>query len=677
MLRFFAKLERSRNLLLMFFCGVLLISLIAFFIPTEYLGPGVGPVRSSEDKTVIAKVGSQEITLKEYKTVLTGLLSNFSQRGNSIPLTIARSVGYDKQAIDQLISKCLILDQGSELNLVGTNSEVNDMIRRQFQGQDGVFIGKNEYLRRIKLNGWDVEDFESNLRNEITARKVHDFLISAAQVSGRDIEEKYKFDNTKVEAVYATLDLEKIRSKFNLTEQELRSYYEAHKNEFKATEPTRKADYIFIPTKEVAKTVPVTEEELKKEYETRKQYEKRASIIKLNVLTPGDQTTVRAKIDELSRKVRPSKDAPGEDFATVAKGNSQDPSAKQGGDIGWIKKEPNKTGQWRQRVYTSDLKVGEIDGPFSEGSAWYLMKVTEEREVPFSQMRDTLKATVQNNKAYTRANELAQKAYEKATEYKDLPRAAEEIAKEIKVPAASLLKTTPYFKNGDEQKDLGDSGSLANNPAFDDATSTLAKGEIGEKVSIPGGFAVSRIVDILDKGAALNFEQARNQVENKYRKEKEPNLAQSRAQEILNQSKNAEDFERLAKAEGLEIKSDTNFNTYTFPGAAQGGLQASNQARSALAALKEGEVAKSPIKVGAAYLIFAAKKRTDADLSKLAQEREGVRQALLNERQNQAYDAFTKAARKRYEDQGKIKIYQDRIDKFFKDAEAAQAAQQQ
>ena len=94
-------------------------------------------------------------------------------------------------------------------------------------------------------------------------------------------------------------------------------------------------------------------------------------------------------------------------------------------------------------------------------------------------------------------------------------------------------------------------------------------------------------------------------------------------------------------------------------------------------ALKEGEVAKSPIKVGASYLIFAAKKRTEADLSKLPAEREGVRQALLSERQGQSFDAFTKAARKRYEDQGKIKIYQDRIDKFFKDAEAAQAAQQQ
>jgi peptidyl-prolyl cis-trans isomerase D len=676
MLRFFAKLERSRNFVLIIFCGLLLIGLIAFYIPTTYLGPGVGPRRSSDDNVVIAKVGSQEITLGEYKSALLNRLSAFGG-GQPIPLTVARSIGFDKDALDQLISGRLVLDLGSELNLTGSNSEVNDAIRRSFAGPNGDFIGKAEYLRQLRLRGTTADEVESGQRDNITARKVRDFLISTAQVSDRDIEEKYKKDNTKVETVYAILDLEKVRSKLKPTEQDLRSYFDARKDEFKADDRTRKVDYIFIPTKEVAKTVPVTDEELKKEYESRKQYEKRASVIRLDVLANSDEGTVKAKIDDLARKVRGSKDVPAEDFATVAKGNSQDPTAKAGGDIGWIKKEPNKPGQWRQRLYTSELKVGDIDGPFRDGKSWYLMKVTDEREIPFAQMRDTLKATVQNNKSYTAANNLAQKAYEKATEYKDLRKAAEEISKEIKVSADSLLKTTPYFKNGDEQKDLGEGNSVANNPAFDDATSTLGKNEIGEKVSIPGGFAIPRVVDILDKGAALSFEQALNQVENKYRREKEPNLAQSRAQDILSQSKNADDFERLAKADGLEIKNDTNFNTYSFPGQAQGGLQTSNQARAALLSLKEGEVAKAPIKVGASYLIFAAKKRTDADLSKLPQEREGVRQTLLSERQSLAFETYTKAARKRYEDQGKIKIFQDRIDKFFKDAEAAQAAQQQ
>ncbi|HEX5083901.1 MAG TPA: peptidylprolyl isomerase, partial [Blastocatellia bacterium] len=205
------------------------------------------------------------------------------------------------------------------------------------------------------------------------------------------------------------------------------------------------------------------------------------------------------------------------------------------------------------------------------------------------------------------------------------------------------------------------------------ATNTLNKGDIGEKVSIPGGFAIPRVTDILDKGAVMSFEQARNEVENKYRQEKEPTFAQSRAQEILNQSKSVADFERLAKAEGLETKSDTNFNSYSFPGGSQG---ASNQARAALMSLKEGEVVKSPIKVGAGYLIFAAKKREEADLSKLPQERDSVRQSILSERQSLAFEAFIKTARKRYEDQGKIKIYQDRIDKFFKSAEAEQQQQQ-
>ena len=674
MLRFFAKLERSRSFLLLAFCALLLVGLIAFYIPNTTLGPGAGIVKSSADDTVIAKVGSQEITLKDYSGALSNMLSAFG-RGNSLPLNIAKSIGYDKQALDQLISERLVIEQGRELKLTGTDREVSDSVKRTFTNEQGAFIGMSEYLRRLRLSGLDEEKYENERRNDITSRKVRDFIISPIQVSDREVDEKYKNDNTKVDVVYATVDREKIRSKFNPTEQELRSYYDARKDEFKADEKTRKVEYIFIPTKEVAKTVPVTDEELKKEYESRKQYEKRASVIKLNVLATSDENTVKTKIDELASKVRGSKGAPGEDFATVAKGNSQDPSAKQGGDIGWIKKEPNKTGQWQQRVYTSDLEVGAVDGPFREGRSWYLLKVTDQREVPFDQMRDTLKATAQNNKAYKVTNDLAQKAYEKATEYKDLRKAAEEIAKEVKVSADSLLKTTPYFKDGDEQKDLGDSASHANNPAFDSATSALPKGEIGEKVSIPGGFAVPRVVDILGKGTTMSFEQARNQVENKYRQEKEPTFAQGRAQEILNQSKSVEDFERLVKAEGLETKSDTNFNNYSFPGASMGGSQASNQARAALKSLKEGEVAKSPIKVGASYLIFAAKKREEADLSKLPQERDGVRQSILSERQSLAFDAFVKAARKRYEDQGKIKIYQDRIDKFFKAAEAEQQQQ--
>ncbi|MEK7831346.1 MAG: hypothetical protein AAB401_09695, partial [Acidobacteriota bacterium] len=65
-------------------------------------------------------------------------------------------------------------------------------------------------------------------------------------------------------------------------------------------------------------------------------------------------------------------------------------------------------------------------------------------------------------------------------------------------------------------------------------------------------------------------------------------------------------------------------------------------------------------------------KRTDADLTKLAAEKESLRSALIAERQTIAYDTFVKDIRKRYNAEGKIKIYQDRIDKFFASADGQQ-----
>jgi hypothetical protein len=232
----------------------------------------------------------------------------------------------------------------------------------------------------------------------------------------------------------------------------------------------------------------------------------------------------------------------------------------------------------------------------------------------------------------------------------------------------SLIKSTPYFKKGDPLPTLGKGEGYASNPAFEEAVSAIKKGEIGEKVRIPGGQAVPKVVDIIENSQQLSYEQARNQVEEKLRREREPALARERAQQIVNQSYNVEEFKRLAKAEGLEVKTDTNLSTYSFSGAAAGGAATSSLAISALLGLKEGDVYKTPIKVGAEYLIFAAVKRTEADLSKLSSERDMIRNTIQGDRERAAYEAFIKSTRKQYEEQGKIKVYQDRIDKFFASA---------
>jgi peptidyl-prolyl cis-trans isomerase D len=661
MLRFFSRFQRSRNAVLLLFCGILLIGLVAFYIPSLPI-PGLpGRAPSSEDNTVVAKVGPYDISLKEMKDRMTALGTRYS-RGSPLPPSLYRSLGLDQQALDALIEERVVLLTANDLSLNATDREVSDQIIRLPQFTDsetGKFVGMDEYRRRLQLSGQDLVEFERNIRQAITVSKVREYVGSSAQVGDREVEESFRKDNTAVDLAYAIIDPSKVRSKLKFADEELRSYYDADTAEFKAAQPLRKVEYIFIPTDEVAKSIKLTDEELRSEYETNKQTEKRISIVKLDVLTTQDEPVVNAKINDLNRRIRGGGEATPADFAEVARGNSSDPSASKGGDLGWIRKDANKPTEWKQRVFTNSLKVGDIDGPFREGKSWYIMKVTEERDVPFEQMRDTLVAGARNRRSYTRASELADKAYEQFTANKDIHKTAEEIAAEIKVPAASLIRTTPFFKSGDTLPEIG------SNPQFEGAVDTLKKGEIGDKVGVPNGLAVPRMLDIRESGEQLTFDDAKFQVEQKLRTEREPDLALKRAQEIAATAKDADDFQRMLKAEGVEIKNDTNFNTYSFPGAASNGLQVANQARTAASNLKAGEVSRSPIKVGPGYLVFAATKRTEPDLTKLATERQGVRNRLLNQNQQMAYDSFLKAARKKSQDSGKIKIYKDRIDNFF------------
>jgi peptidyl-prolyl cis-trans isomerase D len=421
----------------------------------------------------------------------------------------------------------------------------------------------------------------------------------------------------------------------------------------------RKVEYIFIPTDKV--TVNITDEQLKAEYEKNKQKEPRVSMIKLNVATPADEETVRKKISELKARAQGSSDQQPEDFAALARGNSQDPSAAKGGDIGFVKKNPNNPNDWKQKAF--GLAVGALEGPFRDGNSWYLLKITEERDIPFAEMKPTLVAGAQNRSKYAKASEIADKAYELFTENKDLRKTAETLAAEMKVKPEELTRTTPYFKKGDTLPEIG------SNPTFEKHVEDLKKGEIADKIGIPNGIAVPRVIDVIEGGAQLTFDQARNQIETKLQREKDVNAVQQKAASYLAKAKTADELKALLKQDGIEIKTDAN----NLTGLPFSSLQTTQQVQAAVLATKENEVVKAPIKTGAGtYLIFAATKRTEADMSKLADQKRSLRMQLEGERGSMIYDAYVKAARKRYEDAKKIWIDQKRIDQFIDSINANQ-----
>jgi peptidyl-prolyl cis-trans isomerase D len=656
MLRFFAKFQRSRNLILVFFSAILLISLIAFYVPNSPLSPGRAAASPGSDGQVIAKVGSQEVTLKEYRAVMQNMMAVYA-RGGALNPQMVKALGLDKQTLDQLVEQKLMIEEAQRLGLGGTDAEVSEQVTKMpafTNPETNQFIGAAEYRRALALQGQSVGDFERSIRESVMLNKLRGYLMASAQVSDRAVEDEFKLNSTKVAAVYAVVEKDKLKDKLQVSEADLRAYYDAHKEEFKAGDVVRKVEYVFIPTDKVAESLKLTDEELKAEYEKNKQTEPRVSVIKLNIKAPQDEPTVQAKANELARRVKGSDTVKPEDFAAVARGNSEDTaSAPKGGDIGFVKKDANRPNDWKQRAHF--LKPGQVEGPIRDGNSLIIMKVTEERAIPFEEMKPTLVAGARNRRSYAEASNIADTAYEKFTETKDIRQAAEALAAGLKVAPDALIRTTPFFKNGDTLPDIG------SNPAFENAVVTLDQGEIGAKINIPGGFAIPRLIETRAKGTQLTFEEAKNQVDNVVRREKEKTLVRDTAFAIVNQAKTADEFRALAAQHGLEVKTDEN-NLTSYPA---NNLTTLQQIRAAVTPLKAGEVSKTPIKVGVNYLIFAATSRTEPDLTQLATQRAGLRERLESEQGSLVYDAFVKGLRKRYEDQGKIKIYQERVDAFL------------
>ena len=88
----------------------------------------------------------------------------------------------------------------------------------------------------------------------------------------------------------------------------------------------------------------------------------------------------------------------GENFAELAKQNSEDGTASRGGDLGWIS--PGDTVPEFERVMNS-LRDGELSQPIQTPFGWHLVQVLERRNEAMSDDRRKLAArqTVRARKA--------------------------------------------------------------------------------------------------------------------------------------------------------------------------------------------------------------------------------------------------------------------------------------
>ncbi|MDX6694812.1 MAG: peptidyl-prolyl cis-trans isomerase [Blastocatellia bacterium] len=634
-------MERSRNLIIVGFAVLMAVSLVLFYAPgrnTEALSGG--------GTEVIARVGGDDILVNEFNSRKQSVIQRYGGQFGFAQL------GYtNKRLLDEMIQSRITAQEASRLNLGASDGELKASIKRTFRDAAGNFIGFDKYKERVVSNYGDLERFEGGVRDDIASQKLLAFVTAGVHVSDEEVQKDYQRQNVKFDLVYVAVTPDKVAEKIQPTDEELRAYFDQHKTNYRIYEPQKKIRYLFIDQTKMGEKLTLSDADLKAEYDKLKPENKeagnRVQQIVLKVANPGLDATVKAKADQLATQARGQTGTMEEkEFGDLAKGQSEDPAtAKNGGMLpNYVKKDATKASDPLQHIF--ETEVGGISGPFKSGNAYYIYRRGESVPKTFEQAKPQLLASLRNRQAYDAASALAARISERAKQEKDFQKLATEFAGQANMNAAQMLKETGFIVPGDDVPDIG------SNQQFEDALEPLNNAQdVGAATPIKGGFAIPMLVEKKDPRLP-EFDETKEKVAKDLKLERAKAQLEEMARNLANGTGSAAELKAAAQKLGLEAKDEGAYKL----GMPLGEAGTSPGADEVIYGLKEGELTKTPIKIGDAWFVVGATKRTEADLTEFNKNRDRQVQQATDTLRDQVFSDYIAGVKARMESEGRIYI---------------------
>jgi peptidyl-prolyl cis-trans isomerase D len=646
MLKQLARWERTSKYIVLLFAVLMAVSLVIFYAPGRNSANNVDPTKNTE---VVAKVGSATITIADVARIRENYAQMFGSRINLAQL------GGNKRFLDGLISKQVISQEAARLGLSASDAELAERIRKQFSDASGNFVGFERYKESVTARYGDIEKFENDIRDDIAQEKLRAFVSASVNVSDAEVEEEYKRRNTSFDVSYVAVTTDKLATKIQPSDEELKSYYESHKTDYRYLEPQRKVRYVFIETEKVGSKLQIPEADLKAEFDNLDPKFKEAGVeiqqILLKVARKDLDAQVQKKAEDLIAKLRGTTGtATKEAFAEVARGNSEDPAtAKNGGMLDKpFKKNDAKPNSLYDRAV--DMTPGQVsDIPIRYLGNWYILRRGDSVPKTFAEAKADILVSLRNRKAYGEAFKLAQKAHTLLQETKDPQKVAQELATQANMTPAQMVRETPFVKPGDDVPEIG------SNQQFEQALEQLNNpNDVGEATGVKGGFAIPILVEKKEPRIP-DFDEVKTKIADVIKNQRAKEQLEQKAKDLAASLTGPDGIKAGGEKEGYDAGTEESFKL----GSSLGKAGTSTALDDLVYSLKPGEFSKTPIKVEDKWVIVGVTKRYDADMGGLAAQRDTLKQSMMSERQDQVFDDYVAGVQQRMKQDGRIKIYED------------------
>ncbi len=341
--------------------------------------------RQSGGSDAVASVDGVVVNLAQFWASLRNQMDR--ARAGMPPGTALDAAALDSpemryEALNALINRDLLIHYARQHHLVVPDTTlVKEIGQIQAFQENGVFSQKR-YEQILATQGMTPAVFESRLRDDLKIQLQQESLAGTQWTPQVSVDTFLKLNNQRRELSVATIPLQRYLDQVILTDDQVKAFYDKNISRFQNPERV-KIQYLVYSAKDLMQEQAISPEMVRKAYEDpanqarwKGTETRRASHILIALAPNADAAQRKAAQDKVLLLQQQLKAHP-EQFAALAKANSQDPgSAAQGGDLGYFG-HGAMTPPFDAAVFS--MQKGEIKGPVETSFGYHLIQVTDIR----------------------------------------------------------------------------------------------------------------------------------------------------------------------------------------------------------------------------------------------------------------------------------------------------------
>ncbi len=358
----------------------------------------------------VAKVNGDKISIQEYSNSIEMVRNRLQSEGQKVDSAMLESAELKQSVLDGLITRRLVNEEIRREKFKISDEQLSQHILGMPDFQENGKFSEDIYQKTLEQNKLTATKFESDRRSELLTQQARDGLAMLVSIPKGVAEQTLKFAYQQRDVSIAEIKTAQFIKQVNVTPEQVKAYYELHKDKFKVPEQV-KLEFALLSAAGLVAQMKVTDEEVKAFYDENAakfqgDEQRQASHILIGYgvgATIAEKAAAKDKaVDILAQlKKNPKR------FEELATKNSQDPgSATKGGDLGSFGRGA-MVKPFEDSVFS--MKVNQISDLVESEFGYHIIKLTgiTGQSNKFEDMKAQIKGEISWNKAQAKYAELA------------------------------------------------------------------------------------------------------------------------------------------------------------------------------------------------------------------------------------------------------------------------------